>query len=75
LSISAQKDITSVEALKGRTVTDYPSRKENLAHELSFESLIGRLQRLAATIRSNAIGSIKAEVVGIDATATALRRR
>jgi hypothetical protein len=43
--------------------------------ELSFESLVGRLQRLAATIRSNAIGSIKAEVVGIDATVTALRRR
>jgi hypothetical protein len=43
--------------------------------ELSFKSLVGRLQRLAATIRSNAIGSIKAEVVGIDATVTALRRR
>jgi hypothetical protein len=43
--------------------------------ELHFECLIGRLQRLAATIRSNAIGSVKVEVVGIDATATALRRR
>jgi len=37
---------------------------------LSFEALITRLQSLAGTLSSNVTGSIKAEVVGIDASLT-----